>query len=395
MRIALACNMNNNFFAIARYLRDFGIEADLLLCDNEMAHFRPECDTYDLAHRSWTKQLSWGSGERFRRTSASQVRADLNNYDVVVGCGFIPAYCDKAGRKLDVFLPYGSDVEHCTQLFHQFPPYHLRWASAIRAQQRGIRNCYVHHCLDLMDSPIEAALKKYKGGSQRWFEPDPMVYAPCYAAENVETMTSRTHWGHVFADIRSECDIMMMSHSRHVWKQAGSTSNKGTDVMLRGWAIFLAQHPGVRAKLVTLEYGPDVAASKHLISDLGIQDSVVWMPQMYRKDLMVGLILSDVIASSFSWGWVISGTIFESLVSGTPLLTFRDDELYAKTQPELARDLYPVLNARTPDQIAEQLGSVLHRPEQMKQMGIEGRAWYDTYVVHAAMDRYLGYMKAL
>ena len=40
-KIALIGNMNNNFFSIARYLRDRSYQADLFLID-ELDHFLPD-----------------------------------------------------------------------------------------------------------------------------------------------------------------------------------------------------------------------------------------------------------------------------------------------------------------------------------------------------------------
>ena len=65
MKIALLGNMNNNHFAIARYLRDQGFDAHVLLFDDEYNHFLPSCDTYSLDYMSFCHQLSWGSQQRF------------------------------------------------------------------------------------------------------------------------------------------------------------------------------------------------------------------------------------------------------------------------------------------------------------------------------------------
>lgn len=45
-RVALVGNMNNNHFALLRYLRDLGVNATLLMFSNEAAHFYPQQDTW-------------------------------------------------------------------------------------------------------------------------------------------------------------------------------------------------------------------------------------------------------------------------------------------------------------------------------------------------------------
>ena len=59
MKIAVLGNMNNNGFALMRYLRDIGQEADLLLFDddedNYSSHFSLKADTWHL--EKWKKYV--------------------------------------------------------------------------------------------------------------------------------------------------------------------------------------------------------------------------------------------------------------------------------------------------------------------------------------------------
>src|ERR1700722_16655794 len=102
--------MNNINFALARLLRRKGIDADVLLFDEEYEHFHPSSDSYDLEYAKYTRALGWGSGRQFLRTAGQVVRDDLSPYDVLIGCGLAPAYCCRAGRALDIFVPYGGDI---------------------------------------------------------------------------------------------------------------------------------------------------------------------------------------------------------------------------------------------------------------------------------------------
>ncbi len=86
-KVALIGNMNNGNFALTRYLRDVGVDAHLLLFDNELKHFHPSHDTYDKAYQSYVHQLSWGSPWRFHLTGPPSIRNDLAAYEFLIGCG--------------------------------------------------------------------------------------------------------------------------------------------------------------------------------------------------------------------------------------------------------------------------------------------------------------------
>ena len=65
MKVALVGNMNNNNFALLRYLRDLGVDAHLLLFDNEIGHFVPEHDTWQLAKwQPFIHALPFGNNPR-------------------------------------------------------------------------------------------------------------------------------------------------------------------------------------------------------------------------------------------------------------------------------------------------------------------------------------------
>lgn len=390
VRVGFLGNMNNNHFAIIRFLRDRGVDADLLLFVNEFKHFHPSSDTYDLSYLTFTRQLSWGSSISFLGTSRTQIQKDLAPYDVLIGCGLAPAFCEKAGRHLDIFVPYGGDIWGKT-FYRLVSPHRLpSYWSAVFYQRRGIPNSRIVH-LSVANPIYEKQYETYKGRSERWAEGVPMVHSPTYASEHLYAMANRTHFSHEFKRLRDQYDLMVVWHARHYWKCSAEDANaKGTDKLLRGWALFRKKSPTVRAVLITLEYGKDVIHSKALIEELGISDSVVWLPKMLRKDIMIGLNLADIVCAEFEKSWMTSGVLYEALVLGKPILAWRDDDYYRSQCP----NIYPILNARDPESIAARLAEYLANPEACKRMGEQGRQWYEEEVVKKALDKYLAYISA-
>jgi len=388
IRIALIGNMNNNHFAMVRYLRACGIDADLLLFDNELEHFHPKADTYDTEYMHYTRQLSWGSSMRFLQTTAKQTRNDLAEYDILIGCGLAPAYCHKARRSLDIFIPYGDDIWSDT--FYRFvsPQYIPRVWRAVYYQRRAIGKSKVFH-MSKTHCLYERQYQRYKGLSERWYEGIPMVYSPGYKRENLDEMISHTHWGHEFLKIRKESNLMVISHMRHAWRDPSDPSAKGNDILLRGWKLFTERNKQLKAKIVLIEFGGDVERSRALVRELDLNGSVVWLPKMFRKDIMVGLHMVDIVCGEFVNSWMTSGILYEALVAGKPILAWRDDKLYEQDYS----NLFPIFNAKDPESIADRLQEYVQNPLVGQQMAEIGQQWYEKEVVTKTLDKYMRYIE--
>jgi len=105
--------MNNNFFVFARYLRDFGVEADLFLIpERKFYHFDPKEDTwFNIEDFNWIKEFpisySWKS---FLRTNKNILQKTFSKYDRIIACGYSVGLLNEAGIRIDLFIPYGSDL---------------------------------------------------------------------------------------------------------------------------------------------------------------------------------------------------------------------------------------------------------------------------------------------
>jgi len=383
-RTAFLCNMNNNAFALVRYLRDRGHDVDLLQFDNEFDHFRPEADSFDLSFRKYTKLLDWGSDDHFIATSGSKIKQDLASYDVLCGAGNAAAYCYKAGIPLDIFIPYGGDLFQTRLKFVGNPFWLRKFIPVVLNQRKGFMDIKIWH-LDVMVEEYEQIFRKY-GKGQRWTKSVPIVYLPEYYKYPLSEMQNRTHWGKFFEDIRQANDFMVVSHMRHVWGGPTTPSTKGNDKLLRAWAAFLKKNPTLSATLVLIEYGPHVSKSKKLIEELGIKDNIVWMPRMMRKDIMVGLFYADIVCGEFVNSWLTGGVTFEGLVVGKPILGYRNDASYPN------RILYPMMNSFTEEEITNSFEQYLDNKHAFVEMGIEGRKWYEEQVVAPVIDQYSSYI---
>lgn len=383
MRVGCIGNTNNLLFSVTRCLRDAGVDVTLLLQNNELWQFDPSCDSFDFRYRDYTRTLQWGSPQSFQTTPDAQIRDDLAAFDFLIGINTAPAFCAKAGRGLDLFIPHGNDLYKLPSV-HM----HMRWDQRIRqrpavqffaTQRRGIGEAWIinHEDAHPRYREIVAELGVQK---RNYYFGFPMIYPGIYAPGRIEENYARSAWYPEFKTLRDDNDFLVFNGNQQMWTQPYAPQRtfeagvgKGTDRLLQGYALFLNKRPRLRTQLIQFEYGPDVEASRKMISELGIADHISWFPTLPRKELMVALSLSDCGIGQFFNGCVGGGTTWEVLVSGKPLLHYRcpDFPLPLKFSGE-----FPHHNVLEPEEIAEAFATVAHHPDAAREMGLRGLAWY-------------------
>lgn len=390
MKVACIGNMNNNFLSVTRYLRDRGIDANLLLLNNELPHFHPSVDSYDLGYREYTSTLRWGNPFHFSRSTKSEVLKDLSSYDFIIGCDTAPAFLTKIGRTLDIFMPFGGDL----LLFPFFrmvnPKHQLEYIKFSRAQKTGIEKSR-YLVMDYTNEDTEQVFTKLNFKGERLNRGIPMLYTPVYNPASISDYYDRTHWYREFEKVRRSYELVVFHHSRHSWKNSEDHwSWKSNDKLFKGFADFARVCNDVNACIVTFERGVDVPESKRLIRELGIEKLVHWFPQMGRKDLMVGLSQADIGSGEFESNGMSCGTVYETLAMAKPLMHCREDHLYESFYPEL----YPLMNVHSARDITEALLDYVARPDYYKEMGEKGRQWFQQYAIDEPVNEVVRIIKA-
>lgn len=380
MRVACVGNMNNNFFTLTRYLREAGVDAHLLVPNSSYSHFMPHADSYDLSYREFTTMLNWGAQAGFR-ASIESCRADLSEFDVLIGCEYAPAFVDRTGRRLDIFIATGDDILVTPFYRPRISRLPLTNYLMARHQAQGIRSA---RSVAIGPNKInEEALHRlgYKGPVSNTIVPP--VHIGTYSPAAIAQFGPQTHWFSTMSKIRSQHKIVVMHHSRQDW--CGNTPPhycKANDVLIRGFKRFVARSDASASALVLVEYGCDVLASKQLVRELGLEDNIFWLPPMLRKDIMPCLQLADIGCGEFRTSAVISGTVSEVLTMEKPLLSYRDDKRHLEFHPTL----YPIMNAGTPEQVEEALADYAKRPAHYAEMGREGARWHRRHAVEPSVS---------
>ncbi len=373
--------MNNSFFALTRFLRDRGVDAHLLLTDSEAEqdHFQPSQDTYDDGYTAYTSSLSWGGAKNWFTTPKRRILGDLAGFDCIVGCGLSPAFAAKIGRPLDVFCPYGADLYDAPfTLHHDRPLVRLPAAILRRAQRSGIRDSrQIFIKLDFYPTYRNALDRLGVAHRQVMHVP---VYYPEYDRLAAGEISPELRYRESFDRLRDRYGALVICQARHAWlPRAGPVPapSKGNDVLIRGFADYVAESGRSDAGLILFHYGRDVQASRELCGQLGISDRVHWMPVMPRKELIYGVLVSDVAADQFpaeelvgAWGV----TALETMVVGKPVL----GRLFDTPESFRARvgfTMPPLVNVRSHGDVAAALNRLLGDTAEAAAVGRQSREW--------------------
>ena len=423
MKIGLIGNMNNNNFAIMRYFRDLGADAHLLLYKGDGArtleHFRPEYDTWN--YEKWVPYIHqtqvengpftiFGNPERLifpypplcylkylakmilrrpeRRIlppSRSELFAAYSGYDRYIGSGLSPAILQRIGLALDIFYPYATGIEFLGSYeFNNFlhnGGYLLRQTlkKIAIAQLDGIKAA--RYCLNAEMSTTREVFQQH---SIRFLPlAIPMVY-------NRETDLQGGYLPEPLVRLEKEIasyDFTIIMHARLLWRKQKDytptqwlTITKNNDWMLLGFKNFLAARPLLKSRLLILEYGPDVEATKAYCAELGIEPHVRWLPKMPRRELMRLISACDIGVGEFyrDHGIMWGGTGWEVLATGKPLLqSFRFDE--GEFESIFGYPPPPMLPVNSPDCITRHLIDMADHPEKRQAIGQGAKDWFNRY----------------
>lgn len=395
-------------FVLVRYLRNLNYNVFLFLLD-ESNHFLPKNDTFSNEYEKYTLVTSWDVMDPQERKK--DVMNKLEDFNIIIGCGRSPAYLNEINKCIDIFIPYGSDLYEVPDFFnsatslnknryawlskniskfeaviYRFPRqanFYFRktlnkkkeklYRFKLSEQQlKGIQNCkYI--ILNDTKGVFENVVNKIQPKGKRMKISLPIIYEPLYNPLEIEKYYSLSQYYSCFKKIRNNHELMLFHHTRHQWKTAPDEfSWKGNDILIKGFAGFVKQHPEITSCLIMLEYGWDVEASKKLVKDLGIENKVFWFPVMPRKEIMIAISLCDIGCSEFAISWDTGGTIYEILSMGKPLFHYLDLKQYVN-EPEL---IFPHQNIKNEIDITDALSEYINNKEKFIQMGIAGREWF-------------------
>jgi glycosyltransferase involved in cell wall biosynthesis len=387
MRIALVNNMNNNMFALTRYLRDLGADAHLFASNEPWVHFHPQCDTFDDVRRlGYVHFLPFRSdGKQILNPLRARFGELLRGFDAIIACGSTMAFIAADGLRIDIAIPYGSDL-------YEIPFPKLRARRPAASVASAVLAFWQRRALQSARAVIADADYELFGQAARQLglRPMPWLIPMLYVEPRVWTEPLRGAWTAL-----EQRDLVVCNHSRQYWSSNLDAlpgfdrygGLKRNDRVIRAFARFLQGTRYRRPALVMFAYGPDVEASRRLVAELGIEGAVIWMPTSERRELLVGLRHATLVANAFREGYAdLGGVTIEAMAMGVPVLnnvaTIRD-------RPEHPFATAPIVQALTEDDLLAILRDQEARPEHYRQLGARGRDWFRDNLERSLARRYL------
>lgn len=383
MKVALISNMNNNYFALLRYLRDMGVDAHLFRYMDEYNHFTPDNDSWEL--KRWEPFIHvlpftyHGYTDTYANYPEQEVKQALQSFDILMGSGPTPAYLSRIGIYLDVFMAYKTGIEYCREdISWRRPKLAIKTIRFNQLQQRSIGKAL---CMINSDyRPITLNMIR-KTGVRTFDLGLPMVYS--------ESLPSNAKMDALYVEgmARMEKSDFVICHlGRHIWKQTWRSklkmipfiNNNANNKVIEAFARFIQAEKVDKALLVLFEYGPQVSLSKQLISELGIGNQVLWFPITPRRITMqiiqkCSLGIGDIGVGY--WG----GKAMEFLSSGVPLINSISKEQKVLYEKKTGHAVPPFIEINKFDELSSIFKIYYSSPKALDERAEQSLAWYNQY----------------
>jgi len=406
MRVALYDNLGNSAYIEAKALRRRGVEADVLLDPRDrFVMSDPRWEELDLELPTerllepdalpeaeipaWVRRepsRSSGRVARYARAGLAAARAPgaaalalrragpvglelpldrewvvqaMRAYDCVVTYGHGSALAALAGVAC-IARTWGGDIT-IVPFADETPGASRRERANARLQRLGFGSC---RRLILSEPRYREHAERLGLAAKAEFLPL-VVDIERYSPGEEEELRARL--------LPHNDGALVFVPSRQDWRW------KGSDRMLRGFALAVSARED--AVLVCAGWGSDLERSRALVSTLGIEDRVRFLPSaLSKRRLLRYFRAADVVADQFTLGWY-GGSTFDAMSCAKPVLVHIDVERYAEDIEEAP----PVANVSTPEEIASALRHLLTDAEEQQRLGAAARR----YVLARHGDRLL------
>lgn len=171
---------------------------------------------------------------------------------------------------------------------------------------------------------------------------------------------------------KSDKKVEFLTPTRQHWVDQDPGWAKGNDRVFR--AVRRLKDDGLDFVLKAVEWGKDLEASKILISELGIEDRVKWVPVMRKKDLWTCYLACDAVIDQFLVA-AFSGVTFESMILGKPVIA----SLNSEEMISYFGSIPPVLNCVTEDDICAAMRSIISDRKESQELGLRSQDWMKQY----------------
>lgn len=176
-------------------------------------------------------------------------------------------------------------------------------------------------------------------------------------------------------DIRKEynCNFLFAHLARQEWvRNEPGQQNKGNDKLFRAFARFVKSDKA-NAVMLIAEKGRDVLESKRLITELGIEANVRWIPALPKDKLIKLLSAVDIVFDQFNAGSA-GLLVLESMAMEIPTFIY-----FSKEYESFFKEPPPVINVFTEEEIYNKIIKLCKNKKEGAQIGHLAREWVKKY----------------
>ncbi|MGZ5218804.1 MAG: glycosyltransferase [Flavitalea sp.] len=383
MKVALYGNVCNNFYSLAKSLRENQIaDAHLYLNDKADVQNRPESDDPYLQNNypDWIHMdARWDPFLLLKKRDKALVK-ELNKYDVVFlsDLGVLLASYIKAKT---IFFVTGGDLTRVpfSDRFMQELSGAKNWL--IRhyisfMQRKGIRSCDM--IITQPFFPFRNALDKLKINPKKISS----SYYPILVDTKIVSYipNARNKISPVNKEKLSPFNFVFFHPSRLFISKKKNFEEmgvwKGNDNLFKGFSLFVKKYNITDACLAMPErmHSPDIEMGRKILADLGIERQVVWLTPpnaegFTRNELMKYYSLSDLVGDEFATGW-FGYVVVEGMICGKPTFCYVDENVMKQIYP-----WHPIISVKEPQEIAEQIANFYFNRELLKRQGEKSKDW--------------------
>ena len=379
--------MNNANFALLRFLKSRGLNADLLLWknDGELSHFhfKPENDTYDFKY--WSKfikktlinnALSSIFFNPLKPKNYITEKYFLNlykKYDLFIASGIAPALFEKFNKRLDIFYPLSIGVEFINtnddKKFLNSVSKRYFFERLKKIQKKGIRNSRL--IINPEIGKTEKVFKQIKVKTLKLILP--LIYNEKKIINYQSLVTKKIN----------KFDFKIISHTRHLWKfdesfsrRENKENSKNNDWLLNAFKNFIKETKS-NSCLILSKSGPDYKDSYKLAKKLEISDKIIWLPIMPRKKIIQIIKQCDIGVSEFYQlkNTFFGGTTLELLSQGK--VTIQSFDLSKKDFKKIFKlRAPPILNIKNKIDLKKMIKKLYKDIQFRKNVEINTKKWF-------------------
>ncbi|KAF1079814.1 MAG: hypothetical protein GQF41_3931 [Candidatus Rifleibacterium amylolyticum] len=241
----------------------------------------------------------------------------------------------------------------------------------------------IHNSDSILIAPYQySSLQKIGYSGNMFFLPH------CFEIEDYEQLAQKRIDSQKYVCRKLGINRYFFSSTRQFWfgNNKFFSDNKGNDVVLKSFSEYLRLSNDDQMKLILVEKGPDVSASKSLARALGIENAIIWVSEMRRQELKVYYQGATICFGQFGTP-VLAFSALEPMANACVCVSFVGDVMvpvpFYKTPP-------PLINSRNPKQIAEQIYRFLRDSNELSLLQLQSWQWVKE---NCNEDNFIGFFK--